>query len=612
MSGICGIIKFDGISPEKGKVIRMMQKQKHRCPDDNGVFSDKSVALGFVRLATTESSELDQQPMVDETRDYVIVYNGIIYNYVELREELITKGTEFKTNSDTEVLLNMYIEYGKECLDRLNGVFAFVILNKKNNTVFGARDRFGVKPFYYFHNKEQFIFASEIPPILEVFDQDTKPNELVIYEYLLHNRTDQTENTFFEEIKKLQHGHYFEIEDNQLVINRWYNVADKIKNCDGDSKKYKQLLVDAVKIRLRGDVPVGVCLSGGLDSSTIASIISKELNNNEIPTFSAVYNKGEYGDESDFINLYKGELKNMYFITPNATLLLSNLEHFIRIHAEPIPSTSPFAQYCIMSLAKKYVGVTIDGQGADEVLAGYHYFFGFYFKELLRQTKFRRLFKEISQYWKKHKSLNGLKFLLYFLLPSFLKNEVSVFGKSYLYNDFVKRVTSSRKTTIISELYGSRNLNESLINHFEYKLEHLLKWSDRNSMAFSLESRTPFLDYRLVEYTLSTPSEYKIRNGETKYILRQAMKGLLPEQIRKRRDKIGFETPQDQWFRTPEFQTLISDILNSESFRNRRIINPQKALNLYSKHLKKEINISKDIWKWIHLELWFREFIDKE
>lgn len=190
MSGICGIIKFDGNSPEKDKVISMMQRQKHRGPDDEGVFLDKSVGLGFVRLTATDSGELSHQPMFDDTGNYVIVHNGTIYNYIELREELIDKGIKFKSNSDTEVLLKMYIEYGKDCLDRLNGIFAFVIFNKRSNTVFGARDRFGVKPLYYFHDKEQFIFASEIPPILDVYGWENKPNELVIYEYLLHNRTD--------------------------------------------------------------------------------------------------------------------------------------------------------------------------------------------------------------------------------------------------------------------------------------------------------------------------------------------------------------------------------------------------------------------------------------
>ena len=337
-------------------------------------------------------------------------------------------------------------------------------------------------------------------------------------------------------------------------------------------------MVDAVKLRLRGNFPVGICLSGGLDSSAITSIIYRELSNTKVHTFSAIYNKGEHGDESDFINLYREELQNMHFITPDSSMLLSNLDHFIHIHAEPIPSTSSFAQYCVMSVAKNNVVATIDGQGADEALAGYHYFFGFYFKELLKQAKFGRLLREISQYLKKHNSIDGLKYLVYFLLPSFLKNKVSTFEKSYLNKDFVHRVASSGKNLIVNELYSSNNLNEALINHFEYKLEHLLKWGDRNSMAFSLESRTPFLDHRLVEYTLSMPSRCKIRNGETKYILRQVMKGLLPEPIRKRKDKIGFETPQDEWFRTPDFQALINEILNIESFQNRGFIYSKKAL----------------------------------
>ena len=612
MCGICGIVKFDGNKPETEKVHQMMNSLKHRGPDDDGIYLDKSVGLGFVRLSILDLSEQGHQPMNDSADRYVIVYNGEIYNYLELKEELAEYGFRFKSNSDTEVLLNMYIHFGKECLNKLNGMFSFVIYDKLNNSVFGARDRFGVKPFYYYKDEKQFIFASEIPAILEVYDKENKANELVIYEYLLHNRTDQTENTFFEGIKKLQHGHSFEIKDNQLTISRWYNLEKNIGKVQYNPEKYKELFVDAVKLRLRSDVPVGVCLSGGLDSSAITSAISKKLKNNKVHTFSAVYEKGEKGDESVFIDLYKNELPNMHFTTPKSDTLLVDLKHFIRFHAEPIPSTSPYAQYCVMNLAKESVVVTLDGQGADEALAGYHYFFGFYFKELLQQAKLKRLFKEIAQYRKKHHSFDGLKFLAYFLLPGKFKNKVSVLETAYLNPEFVKKITSSERPTIINDLYGSPDLNAALINHFEYKLEHLLKWSDRNSMAFSLESRTPFLDYRLVEYTLSLPSEYKIRNGETKFVLREAMKGILPETIRKRHDKVGFETPQDKWFRNPDFQNLIYEVLNSETFENRGFINPKKARELYEKHLKKEINISKHIWKWVHLEMWFREFIDKK
>lgn len=610
MCGINGIYRFDDQNPNQAVIHRMMKRQKHRGPDDEGVFIEKKIGLGFVRLSILDLTDSGHQPMQDNSQRYVIVFNGEIYNYIELREELLSKGVQFRSNSDTEVLLNMYIYYGNECLDRLNGMFAFVIYDKLTGNVFGARDRFGVKPFYYYLDKHQFVFASEIPPILEAIDEKVKANDLSIYEYLLYNRTDQTENTFFDGILKLQHGHYFEIKNNQFSISSWYNLSDKISPEKFDPEKYKELLVDSVRLRLRSDVPVGVCLSGGIDSSSIVSVISKELGKNDVHTFSAIYGNNEKGDESKFIDLYKDELQNMHFVEPKPQYLIDSLSKFIEVQAEPIPTTSPFAQYCVMELAKKNVTVTLDGQGADEALGGYQYFFGFYFKELLKKAKLRTLTKEVANYYKKHKSFAAYKFFIYFLLPKSIKNLVSSRNVSYLNKNFIKEINKSNKPVIVKELYGSKDLQDSLLNHFQYKLEHLLKWNDRNSMAFSVESRTPFLDYRLVEYTLSLPSDSKIKNGETKYVLRESMKGILPEKIRKRNDKIGFETPQDKWFRLDQFKNLINEILNSKSFNNRKYINADKAKKLYEKHLAGEINISRDIWKWINLELWFRKYMD--
>jgi len=375
---------------------------------------------------------------------------------------------------------------------------------------------------------------------------------------------------------------------------------------------YKSLLTDAVRIRLRSDVPVGVCLSGGLDSSAITSIIASELNNPAVNTFSAVYTPDKQADESKFINLYKPLLTNMHAVVPDADKLLEQLDYFIRIHAEPIPSTSPFAQYCVMELAQKHVTVTLDGQGADEQLGGYHYFFGFYFKDLLTGFKWKTLFREIKGYLKIHKSLYGIKTMFYFLLPNALKTKAGVDNRGFLDRSFVKKVLETNRSVIVHDLYASENLKAALLNHFEFKLEHLLKWNDRNSMAFSVESRTPFLDYRLVEYTLSIEPEFIIKNGITKSILRESLKGVLPEEIRNRQDKVGFATPQDEWFREPAFRSFIGDIIKSESFRDRQIMDADKARLLYEKHLKGDINIAKDIWKWIHLELWFRTFIDKK
>lgn len=617
MCGICGIIQYNHQSVDEYSVRKMMQIMKHRGPDDEGVFIDSNLGLGFVRLSILDLSPLGHQPMFDETGRFVIIHNGEVYNYIELREELKSEGFSFRSNTDTEVILKSFIHWGEKCLDKFNGMWAFIIYDRNKNELFCSRDRYGIKPFYYYSDNEQFLFASELPPILSILKSKPKVNEQAIYDYLVFNRTDQTENTFFSEVKKLQHGHFIKIklhEQNsvnhqQFVIKQWYNLRYHVENTEGfkHSEEFRELFSSAVGLRLRSDVPVGVCLSGGLDSSSIVSVLLKDYNFREINTFSAVYGEGITGDESGFIDEFRVSVKNMHFITPSAETLKNDLERFIAAHGEPIPSTSPYAQFKVMELAKNNVVVTLDGQGADEQLAGYHYFYGFYFKELLSNYRFGKLLSEILFYLFNHKNLMGLKSFLYFLLPPNQRQKIRVKERNYLINEFINVCD---KSIIADKLYGSKNLKEALINHFEYKLEHLLKWEDRNSMYFSLEARVPFLDYRLVERTLATSSDMIIKKGITKDILRKALKGTLPEKIRKRKDKIGFGTPEAEWFRTQDFQKLINNLLNSETFIERKIIDPIKAKNLYKMHLDKKIDISRDIWKWINLEYWFRIFID--
>jgi asparagine synthase (glutamine-hydrolysing) len=612
MCGICGIIRFDNQAVDHSKIKTMMLKQKHRGPNDEGIFSHNSTALGFVRLSILDLSIAGHQPMHDASGRYTMVFNGEIFNYIELRDDLKSKGISFTSNSDSEVLLKMYIYYGEDCLNYLNGMFAFAIYDNETGDTFAARDRFGEKPFYYYQDASQLVFASEIPPILAVYGQENTVNNQILFDYLAFNRTDQTEETFFNGVKKLQHGHYMTIINGIVKIKCWYKLSEKITDLKNSKDTYKDLLIDSVKIRLRSDVPIGVCLSGGLDSSTITSIITQIFNKKDFHTFSAVYAPGDSGDESKFINIFKDKLQNMHFVTPTSESLLENLKKFILVHTEPIPTTSSYAQYCVMQLAHENAIVTLDGQGSDEELGGYHYFFGFYFKDLLRSFRFGKLFKELYYYTKEHKSIYGIKTFVYFLLPRKLKTSIRLNEKGYIDAQFIEKVLKDKKSTITNDLYASKNLKTACLNHFEYKLEHLLKWSDLNSMAFSVESRAPFLDYRLVEFALSLKSDDIIKNGYTKSILRESFKGILPEEIRLRIDKIGFETPQDKWFRTPEFKELILEIIHSESFAGRGIINADKAKKLYQKHLNSEINISSDIWKWIHLELWYREFIDKQ
>ncbi len=610
MCGICGIIKFNSETVHEPSIRKMMQLQKHRGPDDEGVFTEDNIGLGFVRLSIIDLSPAGHQPMFSVDQRFVVVFNGEIFNYIELREELKVAGYAFNTGSDTEVLLAAYMHWGEDCLNHFNGMWAFVLYDRHKKTGFGARDRYGIKPFYYYQTKEFLAFASEIPPLLSLLPGKPTPDNQSIFDYLVFNRTDQTERTFFNEIKKLQHGQKIKISGSKFQISEWYNLRQKVAATSGFEKpeEFHELFSDAVKLRLRSDVPVGVCLSGGLDSSAIVSTLLNDHDKQDLNTFSAVYNKGQLGDETDFILEYRSQLKNMYFTTPDANTLQADLLKFIRAHGEPIPSTSPYAQFKVNELASRHVVVTIDGQGADEELAGYHYFFGYYFKDLLIKAKVLTLANEIYHYLKIHRSAFGLKTFVYFLLPRQLRTNVRVDEKGYLNQTFITQYKTTNN--IAGNLYGANSLKDALLDHFEYKLEHLLKWEDRNSMHFSLEARVPFLDYRLVEKILATDSGWIIRKGWTKYILRQAMVGKMPEKIRTRRDKMGFGTPEDEWFRMANWQQLIGDLLDSESFASRKMIDIEKAKTLYSSHLEGKINISKDIWKWVHLELWFREFID--
>jgi asparagine synthase (glutamine-hydrolysing) len=616
MCGICGIINFNGAAVQENQLYQIMQIMKHRGPDDEGIFLENNIGLGFVRLSIIDLSLAGHQPKVSSDENYVMVFNGEIYNYIELKEELINQGIIFETQTDTEVLINAYIHWGEDCLNRFNGMWAIAIYNRKDQKVFIARDRYGIKPFYYLHTKDYFAFCSEIPPMLHLINNKPKPDYQSIFDYLIFNRTDQTERTFFHEIKKLQHGHSIfldlKVPDTflQLETKQWYNLRERIKNKEGfkSFEEFRELFSSSIGLRLRGDVPVGVCLSGGLDSSSIVSILLNDYSKYDLNTFSAVYNKGQFGDETEFINEYSSILKNMYYITPNAQTLESDLLKFVKAHGEPIPSTSPYAQFKVMELAKGKVVVTLDGQGADEEFAGYHYFFGFYFKDLLKHGRIGKLLMEIYYFMVVHKSVYAIKSFIYFMLPERLRTKTRINEKGYLLDDFIN--TYKNDNSIAGNLYGSDSLKGALLDHFEYKLEHLLKWEDRNSMWFSLEARVPFLDYRLVEKVMVTSGDMIIKKGMTKYILRESMKGILPEKIRSRRDKMGFETPQDEWFRSALWQKIVFNILNSDSFKERNLVAPQKALQQYNKHLSGKISVAKEIWKWVHLELWFREFID--
>lgn len=610
MCGIAGIVNFKGQAIENGRIRAMMDKMNHRGPDDEGIFLNANTGLGFVRLSIIDLTPAGHQPMFTNDGRHCIIFNGEVYNYLELRKVLEEKYA-FKSHTDSEVVLYSYLEWGSECLGRLNGMFAFVIYNIQEESLFGVRDRFGIKPFYYHLSGDEFIFASEIPPILSAMRSKPEPNEEVILNYLLLNRTNYSSDTFFEQITKLPPGHFLELKEKVFQINQWYNLRNEIKGKVGfDSPaEYYKLFKDSIDLQLRSDVPVGICLSGGLDSSAIASAILKEHKHDKFNSYSAVYADTDKADESEYINEFQGSGMNMHFIHPDHLSLMRDLDQYLETLCEPVPGTSEYAEFKVMELAKSHSTVILNGQGADEVLGGYEYFYGAYLKELLFGLKFREFYSEILKQ-RKFRTLNkSLKYLIFFMLPArlklvLLKDRREMVNRKFLLKHQIASIN------LLKNLYGFSTLQDYFLRHFEYKFEHHLMWADKSGMHFSVETRFPFLDHRLIERTLNTKTELIIKDGWTKYILREAFEGLMPEKIRKRKSKIGFETPENNWLRTDIFKSFIENILDSEQFNNRPYFNPLAIKKLWNDHLLGKVNEANTIWKIVHLELWLRKFID--
>ena len=609
MCGICGIINFNNKIVLEDELLIMMKSMRNRGPDDLGVNITQNFGQGFVRLSIIDLSNAGHQPMLSEDNNYSIVFNGEVYNYLELKGELSYK-YNFKSKTDTEVVLYAYIEWGVSCLDKLNGMFAFTIYDKSRNKLFGARDRYGIKPFYYYKTNDTFIYASDIPPILKGLKNKPIQDDSAIFNFLLTNRTNYSEDTFFKDIKKLQHGHYFIIENNQFYIKKWYSLADQ-KGVEGftNSEEYFGLLQDSIKLQLRSDVPIGVCLSGGLDSSSVLTILFKDFGLKDIHTFSAIYNKGDVGDEQEFIKSFSNDLKNMHFTNPTSSGLFDDLKKVIIALSEPVPNTSEYAEFKVMELAKDYCTVILNGQGADEVLGGYSYFYGALLYDFIINKKAGAFVKEIIAYYKLRHNFDIIKHFIFYLLPNQIKSNQLFNLNKTINNDFYNKYSKTKESNIL-KFYNFKTLKEFYLNHFEYKFEHNLLWADKSGMYFSLETRFPFLDHRLIERTLATSDSKILSGGWTKLILREAMKGRLYENIRLRTDKVGFGTPEDEWFRQHTFIDLFKDILYSKSFNERYYFNSKSVITMFQEHLSRKANYGSELWKVIHLELWLREFID--
>ncbi len=594
MCGIGGIINKNNKSVEELLIHQMTDIIAHRGPDSSGSFLYKNIAFGHRRLSILDLSSSGHQPM-KYLDDLVITYNGEIYNFIEIREELIQKGYIFDSNSDTEVILKAYHCWGKTCVNYFNGMWSFSILDIKQKIVFCSRDRFGVKPFYYIENNDLFSFGSEISQLLP-FLPNRILNKKVALDYLISGIEECSNETFFKDIYLLKGGHnlVFDLQTNSYEIERYYNLKlSAQKNTSVDD--YIQELKRSITLRLRSDVKVGTCLSGGIDSSTISSFASK-LYQNSNEKFMAIHAKSsEYKtDESEFAKIVSKIANiNLNFVEPSYSDFKSNILSIIKIQQEPFGSLSIIMQYFVFKKAKE-LGciVMLDGQGGDETLLGYER----YYPAIVKSKKGIAKLKALLQSSKNSRLslIDTIKYQYYFsnykLRLKRLKYKNS-FYKSEIINEY-----ESEELRIISESYNDISIlqkNEIVSS----QLPHLLKYEDRNSMANSIESRLPFLDYKLVELSLNTNTSLKIKDGWTKFILRKAAETILPKEIVWRKAKLGFNAPEKTW--TKEFENeMIKEIQQSEILNN--FIDFKK---LYFKNLDLRTK-----WRLYNFSAWEKEF----
>lgn len=602
MCGIAGIYSYKGKADPR-LLDRLSDAIAHRGPDGSGRYLHGRTALSHRRLSIIDLSEAGAQPMANEDGTLMLVFNGEIYNYMELKEELSALGHEFRSVADSEVILHSYEEWGSKCLEKFNGMWSFVILDIGKNIMFCSRDRFGIKPFYYMETPDGFYFASEIKAFVEAGLCNQGPDRENLLCYLTWGTLDTGEGTMFEGVKQLPPACFMYVSENgvQTPKKYWELTISPLPvsppNYDNEkmAERLKELLYDSVRLRLRSDVPVGTCLSGGIDSSTIVAIINVLMQKegegsvgNSQNTFSACFSDKRY-DESEYIDeIISATGVSAHKVSPLTEELLADLKNLIYMQDEPFFNISIYAQYRVMQLASKNVKVVLDGQGADEQLAGYLGYLGAYFRSLKGHPFI--LLKEICCAMRIH-------YDFIFSVPKQLLARRK--RRSYILGDIppVSRYCGTLDEVLQKELTNSN-------------LQALLHYEDRNSMAFSIESRVPFLDYRLVEYLASLPLDQKIRHGVTKYILRKAIAGLVPEKIRCRMDKMGFVTPEETWMKD-ELSSLAVSVFSSESFMKREYWDGESIKKNFIDFIAGRGEYSSEFWRVLCAELWLRIFFDR-
>jgi asparagine synthase (glutamine-hydrolysing) len=606
-----------------------LKKISNRGPDDSGYklfeLNKGALALGHTRLSIIDLSSAGHQPMSSDDGRYYLVFNGELYNYLELKEELISLGLKFNTRSDTEVLLKSWVTWGSDCLIKFDGMFAFVIFDSVDKTLFCARDAFGVKPFFYDLSKDSFVFSSELSSLIELRDKKTRPDLQRAYDYLVHGEYDSNERTFIDGVYQLKPAQYMSMtigEPHAAQVRTWWSPEKiKTKNISFDDavKRVRSAFMTNIRRQLRSDVPLGIALSGGVDSSSVVCAVREVAPDVEIHTFSYISEGIDLSEEVwvDRVNSFVAAKAHKVVATSEE--LISDINDMIAAQGEPFGSTSIYAQYRVFHLARSAgIKVTLDGQGADELLAGYDGYPGQRIKSLFETGRWLdacRFIKAWSK-WPNRSVMMSLKLFGQVLLPG----SVYDFFRKMLGRDYTPAWLDVdyliNKNVELSEnrLRSPVSIKgEGVSDHLKFSLgkrslPSLLRHADRNSMNFSIESRVPFLSVDFAELLLSLPEEYLISgSGETKSVFRAAMRGIVPDDVLDRRDKVGFTTPEKDWL-LGMVPTLVKwlDFSDQIPFINKAIL-----MKEFNKIVQGDQMFSWQVWRWVNYCCWYNMFIDE-
>ncbi len=629
MCGIAGFIYKDKKkAAEQSRLKKMVDAIAHRGPDAEGMFCAENIALGHRRLSIIDLSEQGNQPMYSHDGRYVIVFNGEIYNYIEIKKELSKAGAVFTNQTDTEVIIEAYRYWGAKCVKRFNGMWAFCIYDREMGQLFFSRDRFAVKPLYIVDREDAIVFGSEAKAVIAGFPEENVPSSKMIYRFLWAAPEDRDEVSYYKNIKiferascmlydlnkkKWKKGIYWDV-DEEKFRQKWIAGRNPVKT-------FQRLIEDAVKLRLRADVEVGACLSGGLDSSTIVGICSKKFGI-RMHTFSSVYSDKDCNEKEyiDLVNEYNHTIPHLIYPEPENTDLIKAFQDIIYHHDGPNLGASLYSQYSVMQGVQGNVKIVLDGQGADELFAGYIPYYGYHIADILNKNTARAKRKAIKtlaviaaewpdmlQHIQSDAVINAIGADFYKKLKemkdSYGRDFVSSAGNHPLFTEeFLKNVDQG---IAYSEKNISGILNTRLCKDVTRdSIPGLLHNEDGNSMAFSIESRIPFLDYRIVEFGLALDGNYKIRNEWTKWIVRKSCRKYLPKKVAYRKNKMGFPAPFARWLREGRQKEEMKEIIYA--FGDRNIVPKDTIDFFYRQHMNGEADRNVILYKFLVLELWLR------